>query len=858
MQQFFNNRYRRYIIPAIPDRRDKEIVLSATHRLLRFGLFELNLDTEELRKDGVPIKLGPQPFRVLAMLAGRSGQIVSREEIRQAVWGDETYVDFEHGLNQCIKQIRTSLIDDSTNPLYIETLPRKGYRFLAPVTSKTVAVIPKVTASTSGVQPRALLPPSVNRPAAGSPLAGSSAVAPAPATEKAEPVAAPPEVSANEDAAAAEKAAPEPSTRSRLGRYGGWLAVPVLAVIAIAFYWHSQNAHALMEKDTVVVGDFANSTGEAVFDDTLKQALRIALDQSPFLNLVSDQKVNATLRLTGRAAGERLTPEVTRDICQRVSSKAMLNGSIAQLGSQFVIGVQAVNCNTGEVLAEALEQAKNKEDVLKALDRATLSVRRKLGESLRTVENFATPVEEATTPSLEALKAYSVGREVAAVKGDTAALPYYKQAVELDPNFAMAYRYMASAYTNLNEVGRAAENARRAFELRGKVSERERLFIEGHYYLSVTGELEKSAHTWELRQQAYPRDPVPYTNLAYVYSNFGDYEKGLAEAREALRLEPNKSGSYSNLGQVYLNLNRLDNAEAVYKEAEERKLEGEWILGNRYQLAFLKGDSSQMANLLSTAMGKPGVEDILLASQADTDGWYGKLHSADELTRRAMDSSLHNDAKETAASYQVAAALREAESGNWSQAQAAATAAVRLAPNRDVRAMAALALARAGDTAGAEKLAAELNGEFQLSTVVQKYWLPTIGAAIALNHNDPNKAVQLLKVASPIELGTPTQAVVFLCPIYVRGEAYLMLHQGSAARAEFQKFIDHQGIVVNFPWGALARLGLARAYALEAQTDPAARDKARAAYQDFLTLWKDADPDVPVLKQAKAEYAKLQ
>ena len=792
------------------------------------------------------------------MLAGRSGQIVSREEIRQKIWGDETYVDFEHGLNQCIKQIRTSLIDDSNKPLYIETLPRKGYRFLAPVTSKIIAVVPKVTASSSGVQPRAVLPASPSRPVEGSPTLTGSAAAQAPATEKVTPVPAPPEVSANEEAAAAEKAAPEPSTRGKLRRYLGWLAVPVLAVIAIAFYWHSQQANALMEKDTVVLGDVANSTGDPVFDGTLKQALRIELEQSPYLNLVSDQKMNSTLKLTGRSPGDRLTTEVTRDICQRVGSKAMFTGSIAQLGSQYVLGVQAVNCNTGDVLAEAMEQAKSKEEVLKALDRASLSVRRKLGESLRTVQSFATPVEEATTPSLEALKAYSLGREIAAAKGDTAALPYYKQAVELDPSFAMAYRYMASAYTNLNEVGRAAENARKAFELRGKVSERERLFIEGHYYLSVTGELEKSAHTWELRQQAYPRDPVPYTNLAYVYSNFGDYEKGLVEAREAFLLEPNKSGSYSNLGQVYLNLNRLDDAEAVYKQAEERKLEGEWILANRYQLAFLKGDSSQMANLLSTAMGKPGVEDILLASQADTEGWYGKLHSADQLTRRAMDSALRNDAKETAASYQVEAALREAESGNRSQAQAQATAAVQLAPNRDVRAMAALALARAGDAAGAEKLAAELNSEFPLQHASSKILAADHRSSDRADRNDPNRAVELLKVASPIELGTPTQAVVFLCPIYLRGEAYLMLHQGSAARAEFQKFIDHPGIVVNFPWGALARLGEARAYALEAQTDPAVRDKARAAYQEFFALWKDADPDVPVLQQAKAEYARLQ
>lgn len=333
--------------------------MSAAHRLLRFGVFELNLDTEELRKEGIAIKLGPQPFTVLSILAGRSGQIVSREEIRQALWGEETYVDFEHGLNQCIKQIRTALNDNTARPLYIETLPRKGYRFLAPVTSKTITVMPKVTASTSGVQPRVTLP--VVSVAGGSvaDIARPGATAPAPAVERVPAIASPVEVVAG-DAADAEKAAPEPIRRRKVGRLLRWLALPALVVGGFAFYWQSQKANALMEVDTVVLADFANSTTDPVFDDTLKQALRIQLEQSPFLNLVSDQKVNATLRLMGRVAGDRLTPEVTKDICQRVGSKAMLTGSIAQLGSQYVVGVQAVNCNTSDLLAEALEPAKKK------------------------------------------------------------------------------------------------------------------------------------------------------------------------------------------------------------------------------------------------------------------------------------------------------------------------------------------------------------------------------------------------------------------------------------------------------------------------------------------------------------------
>ncbi len=344
-----------------------------------------------------------------------------------------------------------------------------------------------------------------------------------------------------------------------------------------------------------------------------------------------------------------------------------------------------------------------------------------------------------------------------------------------------------------------------------------------------------------------------------VDGSLGNWEKSLEEAREALSLEPNGANNYGNLGYPYMALNRLDEAEAVFKQAEERKLGNESLLAERYWLAFLKGDTPKMAQWVSAAMGKPGSEDQLLAVQADTEGWLGKLKNAHELTRRAMDSAERNDDKVAAAAIQAAAALREVESGNREQARADANAALKLAPNRDVRVVAAVAMARAGDTAAAEKMVAELDKTFPLDTLVQRNWLPTIRGAIALEHKDPNRAIELLKEASTIELGSSTDAlVVNLCPAYVRGEAYLMLHDGNRAAAEFQKFIDHRGLVVNFPWGALARLGLARAYALDAAKDPAARERARTAYLDFLTLWKDADPDVPIYKQAKAEYAKLQ
>jgi eukaryotic-like serine/threonine-protein kinase len=657
------------------------------------------------------------------------------------------------------------------------------------------------------------------------------------------------------------------SRRKRMESASWWIIIPTVAVVVLGlallgWLYFARRAQALTNKDTIVLADFENKTGDTVFDDTLRQGLSVQLEQSPFLSMISESKINQTLKLMGHPAGDRLTPEVTREVCERTGSKAMLTGSIAGLGSQYVIGLKAVNCVSGDLLAEAQEQAKAKEGVLQALDAAAVRLRSRLGESLSTVQEYATPLADATTPSLEALKSYSLGYKTRYAKGDTAALPFYKRAVELDPNFAEAYRNLAMIYRNLNEPGLAADYGRRAYALREKVSERERFAIEAFYYWNVTGELEKAAQSYELWQQAYPRDVVPFVNLGVISVTLGNYEKGLSECREVLRLEPNFVVSYSNLGANYQVLNRLDEAEAVYKQAEERKLENESLLVDRYTLSFLKGDAAQMDRSASAAMGKAGAEDFLLALQADTQAWYGKLKNARELTRRAMESAEHNDAKESAAGYQAESALREVETGNREQARADANAALKLAPNRDVRAMAALALARAGDTTGAEKLAAELDKTFPLDTLVQRYWLPTIRGAVAMYRKDLNRAVELMTNVSTIEVGSPTNFSVALAPAYVRGEVYLALGDGDRAAAEFQKFIDHRGLVANFPWGALARLGLARAYALQAQSaqgpsGDAARAKARAAYQEFLTLWKDADPDIPILKQAKAEYAKL-
>jgi len=809
-----------------------------------FGPFRLDPQERVLLRDGRPVPLTPKAVEILLLLVEKAAHLVDKDDLMKRVWPD-TFVE-EGNLTKNVFVLRRALGNGDADQEYIATVPKRGYRFVA-----------RVTAVLSNGEDQAIKPeqlPSALATSAFDPTALVRLIpAPAPVgkvSEAGQAAVGTPPLQATPWRLTTATTSAKPGAATEIAKRWKVIIPAAAAVLAffVAGYFYFHRTPKLTDKDAIVLADFDNKTGDSVFDDTLKQGLSVQLEQSPFLDLVSDRTVDETLKRMGRPAGERLTPEVTREVCQRTGSKAMLSGSIARLGSQYVIGLKAVSCDTGDLLAEAQEQAAGQEAVLKALDSAAVSLRSKLGESLNSVQKYATPLEEATTPSLGALKAYSLGRKMFRAKGNTAALPFLKRAVELDPNFAIAYRSISTVYSQLNEGGRAAENIRKAYELREKVSERERFFIEGTYYWIGTGELEKAVPVYELWQQTYPRDYSLYNHLGLIYALLGNLGKASEEQREAMRLEPNNQDIYACLGNEYVYLNRLDEAEAVYKQAEERKLEGEEIPQFGYLLAFQKGDAAQMAQLASAATGKPGTEDLLLAMQADTEAWYGKLKDARELTRRAMDSARHNDAKETAAAYQAKAALREVESGNPQQARADADAAMKLAPSRDVRRLAALALARAGDTAGAEKLAAELDKTFPLNTLNQRYWLPTIRAAVALHRQDPNRAIELLQVASALELGVAGK----LLPVYLRGEAYLMLHDGDRAAAEFQKFIDHRGLVGNFPWGALARLGLARAYAMQGD-----RAKARTVYQDFLTLWKDADPDVPILREAKAEYARL-
>ncbi|MGA7379296.1 MAG: tetratricopeptide repeat protein, partial [Terriglobales bacterium] len=632
--------------------------------------------------------------------------------------------------------------------------------------------------------------------------------------------------------------------------------VVVAALVAGGLYWRSRSiasatkAGPLTEKDTIVLADFTNTTNDPVFDGTLKQALAVDLEQSPFLNILSDRKVGETLRLMGRPPSDRITQDVAKELCVRTGSKAILAGSVSNLGSQYVIGLEAVACSTGDTLAKEQAESTSKEGVLKALGAATTSLRSKLGESLASVQKFDVPIE-VTTPSLEALKAYSMAITTSRTKGDAEAIPFVKRALELDPNFAMAYTYLGVAYSNLGQASLAAENAKKAYSLVDRVSERERYRISAFYFQFVTGELEKATEAYQLWAKSYPRDFVPHGNLANIYSAFGQYDKAVAESEEVLRLEPNLVG-YANLAAFYINLNRLDDAKATLDQAQAHKLDGLIIRNYVYSLAFLRGDAPEMERQVAWAAGRPGEEDQMLSTQSDTEAYYGHLTKARDFSRRARDSAVRADARETAALWQANAALREGEFGNSVAAKQDVAAALALSSGRDVKVFSALALARAGDTDRAKAMVEELEKSNPLNTLLKIYVFPTLKAAIAVNGGDSAQAVTLLEAAAPYELGGST-SIGALYPAYVRGQAYLAAHNGPAADAEFQKLLDHRGIVVNYPLGALAHLQIGRAYAMAGDTA-----KAKAAYQDFFTLWKDADPDIPILREAKAEYAKLQ
>ncbi|MGA8268272.1 MAG: protein kinase [Candidatus Acidiferrales bacterium] len=665
--------------------------------------------------------------------------------------------------------------------------------------------------------------------------------------------------SSRSTSAVAKTSAAKAATPSRSTPMIAVAAVVVIALAAGAFWWikgrSTGKPTALTERDTVIVADFANSTGDPVFDDALKQALSVSLRQSPFLNVLSDERVSSTLRLMTRPADTRLTPDVARELCLRADSKAFVAGSIANIGGDYVVGLKAINCATGDVLAQEQVQAAGKEKVLDALGQAATRLRTELGESLASVQKFDVPLDQETTASLDALKALSLGSKTFDEKGPAAALPLYQRAVELDPKFARAYEDLGLMYSDTGQPEKGDAYIAKAFELRDRASEREKLHIESLYYELVLGDLDKATEVFQQWLGSYPRDSTAHENLAIIYVAKGQLDKALALTLEAQHFESASVITLGNVAGLHLALDQYDDARKSIASAYSLKFDNDSLHISAYALDFIANDSHGMAEEGTWFEGHPDLKHEYFALEADTAAYYGHLQKARELTKRATDAADRSDNKESSALWQDNAAFREAVFGSMAEArQAAAAALAHAASSNDAQTESALVFAMAGDSAHAQAVAQALAKRFPLNTQIQSYWLPVIQAELALSQKDPARAIDLLQMPAPMELAPTFSSLNNSClyPIYIRGEAFLAQKQGSAAAAEFHKILDHRGLVWNCPTGAYAHLGLARAYALAGDAA-----KAKSAYNDFLTLWKDADPDVPILREAKSESSAL-
>jgi DNA-binding winged helix-turn-helix (wHTH) protein len=761
----------------------------------RFGVFELDRRSGELRKAGARIRLQIQPLKVLTALLDEPGSVVTREELKRRIWPQESFGDFDHAVNVAVAKLRAALADSADTPRFIETLPRRGYRFIFPVALPAEAHDIPVVATPARPQP---------------------------ITAK--------------------------KSRFPRGAVAAGLAL-ILAAGAIAWWFYSRKPHMLTDKDTLVLAELTNTTGDPVFDGTLRQGLSVQLEQSPFLRLISEERIQQTLRLMGQQPDAHLTPDIARQLCQRTDSTAVLDGSIAKLGTQYVLGLKVVDCGSGDVLAEEQATADSKEHVLKTLAEASSNLRWRLGESLGTVKRFSSPVEQVTTPSLEALQAYSLGRTTLIDKEDhLAAARLFQRAIDLDPNFAMAYASLGLAYAHLSEK-RSLGYFRMAYDLCDRVSERERFYIEAHYHESVTGDWEKAREVYELWAQTYPRDDVAHLNLSMVYLNLGEFDKARFQAGESLRLLPGDCISYGAVVAALADANRLEDAGAIAREAQEKKLDCVHLNYALYDLAFLRGDTTEMNRQADLATGKYSVG--LLPLQARTAAYYGQLKRARALFHEAVNSAQQSKQQELKALVEVQQAEVEALFGNSDAARKQAAAGLASSSGSDVQGAAALILALTGDSSRAQSLIDDLAMRFPKNTLVQFDYLPVARAQLALNRKDPSKAVQALQAAAPYESGD-MEHFNSGYPIYFRGLAYLATHQDGEAAAEFQKILDHPGVVLNDPIAALAHLGLARACAAQGNTG-----KAKATYGQFFSLWKNADTDIPVYQQAKAEFAAL-
>jgi eukaryotic-like serine/threonine-protein kinase len=769
-----------------------------------FGPFRVDPAQRVLLRDGRIVPLQPKAFEILLLLVRNPKRLIGKEELLATIWPG--LVVEESNLSQNIFVLRKALGDGEGSQRYIVTLPRRGYQFAQ----------------------------AVQIPSADSPLTGESPATPVAGAHEA-PLA----------------------TQSRKPRIPlpvwGIIAAVAVATILWADWEHRKPRPALVASDTVVLADLVNSTGDPLFDGALRLGLAAQLEQSPFLNLLSDQRISRTLSLMGKPKGTAVSSELAPEICQRTGSAAVIDGGIAKVGTQYLLTLKASACTGGDSLAHTQAQASDKNHVLDALGKAASDLRSKLGESLNSVQKYDAPPEAVTTPSLEALQAYSAGYRTMINRNDyPAAIPLFERAISLDPTFAMAHARLGINFFNLGEPGRAEGSLRTAYELRERLSEREKLYITASYNAMATRDFEAARQSYELWAQIYPHDPFAVGNLGVVYGYLGDYELALAAFEAAAKLDPQNALVFSNVVQALLQLNRLDEGKAMASKAAALNLDSPSLQSNLYMLSFLQRDQNGMSQASLALADKPDWGDVILYAESDTAAYQGKFAQARDLSQRAVETAERDHKTETAAAYEAECAVREALVGNEALAIRYANAALARSGGKVVQTLAATALGLAGDGAQAARLADALARDYPQDTVVKYNVVPTIHAAASLRAGNSGQAIATLEGIRRYELAQTDQTVAFVMyPVFVRAEAYLAARQADAV-TEFRRIIERPGLVQNEPIAALARLGLARAYAQAGD-----KTQAKVNYQDFLRFWQDADQDLPLLRAAQREYAQL-
>jgi eukaryotic-like serine/threonine-protein kinase len=772
--------------------------------LYEFGPFRLDPEKRVLLRDHEPVPLQMKAFETLLVLVRHSEEVVLKDDLMRTVWPD-TFVE-ESNLTQNIFVLRKALGDEAGDRRYIVTIPGRGYRFI-----EKVRTLPKEDILVVESHSRSRMV--INE-----------------------------EISGVGRASLSGQVAGQSHTKWIVG------GILVVALAVVAGYVYFRPAAKLTNKDTIVLAEFANTTGDTVFDGTLREGLAAQLEQSPYLNLLSDRKVAQTLKLMTQPPETKLKAEVAREVCLRSGSTALIEGTIAQVGARYLLTLKAASCASGDSLASVAVQARDKNHVLDALGRAAGDMREKLGESLASMQKYDVPLPNVTTSSLEALQADSLGQHaVYALHDGFKAVSFYQRAIALDPNFAMAYAHLGVMYFNQRELTRASENIEKAYQLRDKVSEPEKLFIEAHHADIVTGDLDEARKTYEMWSQIYPRDSKPLNSLGVICSWLGLYNESLHAYQAALKLDSDDKTENSNLLSTLISLGQIAEAKALATNLLQHYPDDAVVHGLLYYIHFLEHDAAGMQGDTTWQMSKPDWKDSAIRNEAKTAAYSGHLAQSLDFTRRAMDAAKTADRKEVAALYDSEEAVYQALAGNTLLSRQLTRDALAMARDENINSNAALAFALIGDAEKSGQLVDEVSRGSPKYAPTQLGVLPEI-RAVATLPRDPRKAIEILAVTTPYELGPEP----LLYPAYFRGYAYIATKQGPAAVAEFQKIVGHPGIILDDIIGTLAHLGLARAYLLAGD-----KDKARAAYKDFLTLWKDADPDVPILKQAKAEYAKL-